>query len=222
MEKRDIHISKSLSYLLRHGAIKENLPIDSNGYVQLSLLLTHNRLKTHKCTHEDIIRVIENNDKKRFDHRIIDGIEYIAATQGHSMQNIQPDENILIKISQNTKLLHPLIHGTNMKGLEMILQSGYISKMKRNHIHLSPGIVDEDSNVISGMRKNSPVHIYINPDRLVERGNLFKSLNEVFLTSDDIPLSLFDKVVFRSNKLVSEEILQILDVNNIEYIFRKN
>lgn len=222
MEKRDIHISKSLSYLLRHGAIKENLPIDSNGYVQLSLLLTHNRLKTHKCTHEDIIRVIENNDKKRFDHRIIDGIEYIAATQGHSMQNIQPDENILIKISQNTKLLHPLIHGTNMKGLEMILQSGYISKMKRNHIHLSPGIVDEDSNVISGMRKNSPVHIYINSDRLVERGNLFKSLNEVFLTSDDIPLSLFDKVVFRSNKLVSEEILQILDVNNIEYIFRKN
>lgn len=222
MEKRDIHISKSLSYLLRHGAIKENLPIDSNGYVQLSLLLTHNRLKTHKCTHEDIIRVIENNDKKRFDHRIIDGIEYIAATQGHSMQNIQPDENILIKISQNTKLLHPLIHGTNMKGLEMILQSGYISKMKRNHIHLSPGIVDEDSNVISGMRKNSPVHIYINPDRLVERGNLFKSLNEVFLTSDDIPLSLFDKVVFRSNKLVSEEILQILDANNIEYIFRKN
>lgn len=222
MEKRDIHISKSLSYLLRHGAIKENLPIDSNGYVQLSLLLTHNRLKTHKCTHEDIIRVIENNDKKRFDHRIIDGIEYIAATQGHSMQNIQPDENILIKISQNTKLLHPLIHGTNMKGLEMILQSGYISKMKRNHIHLSPGIVDEDSNVISGMRKNSPVHIYINPDRLVERGNLFKSLNEVFLTSDDIPLSLFDKVVFRSNKLVSEETLQILDVNNIEYIFRKN
>lgn len=221
MDKRDVLISKSLSYLLRHGALKENLPIDSNGYVQLSVVLTHNRLKTHKCTYEDVIRVIENNDKKRFDLKIIDGIEYIAATQGHSMKNIQPDENTLIKIPPSTKLLHPLIHGTNMKGLEMILQSGYISKMKRNHIHLSPGIVDEDSNVISGMRKNSPVLIYINPEKLSERGNLFKSLNEVFLTPDDIPLSLFDKVVFRFNKPVGENILHLLEHNNIEYIVRK-
>lgn len=221
MDRRDIQISKSLSYLLRHAAVKENLPIDSNGYVQLALLLKHNRLKTHKCTHEDIIRVVTNNDKKRFHIKVIDGIEYIAATQGHSIKNIQPDGDILIKIPMGTKLAHPLIHGTTLKGLEMILQSGHISKMKRNHIHMSPGIVGEDLNVVSGMRKNSTVLIYINSDKLIERDNLFKSLNEVFLTSDDIPLSLFDHVVIRTNKPVDEQILQLLNSNNIEYIFKK-
>ena len=52
--KRDTQISKALSYLLRHAAMKENLVIDSNGYTSVKGLLSHNRLKTHKCTQDDI------------------------------------------------------------------------------------------------------------------------------------------------------------------------
>ena len=62
--KRDIQISKALSYLLRHGALKEGLPIDNNGFIPVSVLLRHNRLKSHKCTLEDIHRIVENNDKQ--------------------------------------------------------------------------------------------------------------------------------------------------------------
>lgn len=220
MDKRDIHISKSLSYLLRHGAVKENLPIDSDGYIPLHLLLAHNRLKTHKCTHDDIMRVVSTNDKRRFCIKTIDGVECIAATQGHSIKNIHPNGNMLTQIEMGSTLNHPLIHGTNMKGLENILKSGYVSKMERNHIHLSPGVVGEDSNVISGMRKNSTVLIYINTIALVERGALFKSLNEVFLTPEDIPLSMFDHIVIRFNGELKGEVKRLLEQNNIEYQFK--
>ncbi|CAL9729542.1 tRNA 2'-phosphotransferase [Monosporozyma unispora] len=221
MDKRDIHISKSLSYLLRHGAVKENLSIDSNGYIPLQQLLAHNRLKTHKCTHEDIMRIVQNNDKKRFNIKLIDGAECIAATQGHSIKNVHPDEKVLSLISKDTVLPHPLIHGTNMKGLEMILKTGFISKMQRNHIHLSPGVVGEDINVISGMRKNSPVLIYLNSSKLVERGTLSKSLNEVFLTPDNIPFSLFDHIVIRGKEdSLNEDIKTELQNNKIEYQFK--
>lgn len=221
MEKRDIQISKSLAYLLRHGALKEKLIMDSNGYIPLQQLLAHNRLKTHKCTHEDVMRIVANNDKKRFDIKLIDGVECVAATQGHSIKNIKPDENVLTLISKDTVLPHPLIHGTNMKGLELILQSGFISRMQRNHIHLSPGVVGQDTNVISGMRKNSPVLIYLNTKKLIETGALFKSLNEVFLTSENIPLSYFDHIIIRSKPESLPEVVETqLKNNKIEYQFK--
>lgn len=222
MDKRDIQISKSIAYLLRHGAIKENLPIDQNGYIPLDLLLKHNRLKTHKCTHDDVLRIVSNNDKKRFVIKMIDNVECIAATQGHSIK-IDPDSQVLVKI--DLPLTHPLIHGTNKKGLSLILQSGYISKMQRNHIHLSPGVVGQDDNVISGMRKNSPILIYLDTTKLIERGTLFKSLNDVFLTADDIPLSLFEKIIIRGDKKNGKDeqmnkIIELLEKNKIDYEFQ--
>ena len=65
-DKRDVQLSKALSYLLRHAAVKEKLTIDSNGYTPLKELLSHNRLKTHKCTVDDIHRIVKENDKQRF------------------------------------------------------------------------------------------------------------------------------------------------------------
>ena len=64
--KRDIAISKSLSYLLRHGAVKEKLNIDQTGYININELLNHNRLKTNKVTLDVIRRIVGNNEKKRF------------------------------------------------------------------------------------------------------------------------------------------------------------
>ena len=37
-----VKISKTLSYILRHGAIKENIPIALDGYVTLTDLVTPN------------------------------------------------------------------------------------------------------------------------------------------------------------------------------------
>jgi 2'-phosphotransferase len=38
-----VHLSKKLSYLLRHGAIKEGLPITSEGFVSMEDMVKHVR-----------------------------------------------------------------------------------------------------------------------------------------------------------------------------------
>ena len=68
----DIQLSKSLSWVLRHAAPSLGLQITPDGYVPLAkiLALHHPRFRTkdnrQKYTVEDVIRVVENNDKKRF------------------------------------------------------------------------------------------------------------------------------------------------------------
>lgn len=206
LSRRDVQISKALSYLLRHGALKEKLPIDSNGYVPVAVLLGHNRLKSHKCTVEDIHRIVDNNDKKRFHIEQRSGPdaqpqELICATQGHSISEINPSDEVLHEITDVADLPETLIHGTNISKLLLILQSGSIKKGSRNHVHLSPGVPGRDSEVISGMRKSCTAHIYLkNGQQLLEQLQLFRSLNNVYLTPNDIPVSLFEKVVIRPPK----------------------
>lgn len=227
--KRDVQISKSLSYLLRHGAIKEKLPIDNNGYIQTEVLLKQNRLKTHKCTLEDIHRIVDKNDKQRFHLKMQigeagDTEEVICATQGHSIKTIQPDEKLLQQITDVAQLPDRLVHGTNITKVLLILQSGSIKKLSRNHIHLSPGVPGIDSQVISGMRYSSNVHIYLKcTQELLNEVQMFKSLNNVYLTPNDIDICLFEKVTIRiphgnpatPNSLTT--LINELDEKNIPY-----
>lgn len=214
--KRDIQISKALSYLLRHGALKEGLPIDNNGFIPVSVLLRHNRLKSHKCTLEDIHRIVENNDKKRFqimNKDLEDGgqQEVICATQGHSIATITPDNEVLEKVTAPTELPEKLIHGTSISKLLLILQSGSIKKLRRNHIHLSPGISGRDSQVVSGMRTSSNAYIYlILGQPLLDKIQLFRSLNNVYLTPDDVDLSLFKSVTIRPSKRASDDLNAVI------------
>lgn len=219
--KRDLQISKALSYLLRHGAEKEKLVIDNNGYIAVDTILQHNRLKTHKCTRQDLIRVVDNNEKKRF---IIDEKnDMIAATQGHSIQ-LKPYDKILMPITNVDSLPAKLVHGTNVKNCLAIVESGNLSKMKRNHIHLSIGIVGKDTNVVSGMRKNSTIYIYLKKDpETLSQLKLFKSLNDVYLCENDIDLKCFEKIEIKNNKKQLSEndditkLIQLLKNKNIPY-----
>ncbi|CCE83785.1 Piso0_004373 [Millerozyma farinosa CBS 7064] len=194
-EKRDTLISKSLSYLLRHGAIKEKLDIDSKGYVKVSELLNHNRLKTHKTTVEDIRRVVENNEKKRF--LLIEEPELrICATQGHSI-SIVTDEN-LVPLSRDA-IPDKVYHGTYRKKLSQIFQSGGLKRMGRNHIHFASSLSS-----VSGVRKSCDAFIYIDVPRCLDHGlRFYKSENLVILTPGDdhgmVPCHLFAMVLDRNN-----------------------
>lgn len=81
----DVQISKTLSWLLRHGAIKEGIPINSDGFVNVQYLLNHKSLGG-KCCVDDIKRVVAENDKKRFALRLIHNQLHIRANQGHSVK----------------------------------------------------------------------------------------------------------------------------------------
>ncbi|AGO11138.1 AaceriAFR339Wp [[Ashbya] aceris (nom. inval.)] len=209
--RRDILISKSLSYLLRHGAVKEQLPIDSDGYVPVKAVLAHNRLKSHRCSLSDLQRIVENNDKKRFHMRLgADGQDYICATQGHTIEQVLPSADVLTQLTDPSELPAQLIHGTNLRNSMLILESGCIKRMQRNHVHLAHGVTGKDNSVISGMRRSSTVHIYLNTEGILDQLPLYKSRNDVYLTPSDIPISLFKKVVVRASRNANAD-----DVTNL-------
>ncbi|XP_075232945.1 tRNA 2'-phosphotransferase isoform X2 [Lycorma delicatula] len=80
----DITISKCLSRLLRHSAKEEGLNITHDGYVPVSEIIKHRSLARLGCKVDDICRIVETNDKKRFTLRNTTELE-ICANQGHTL-----------------------------------------------------------------------------------------------------------------------------------------
>ncbi|KAK9462009.1 phosphotransferase KptA/Tpt1 [Lipomyces oligophaga] len=200
-DSSDVRLSKSLSYILRHGAVKEHIKISSDGYVSVTELLSHPRFKS--VTFDDIKRVVDSNDKNRYrlDCRGED-VWYIRANQGHS---INVDEQRLLTAVTDAVQVPIAVHGTSIKAWESIRQSG-LSKMKRNHIHLASGLPGDDG-VISGMRNKSQVYIYVDVARAMQDGiRFYKSDNGVILTSGDTDGLLlptyFSKVVSKNETIV--------------------
>ncbi|CUM64690.1 uncharacterized protein PRCAT00002299001 [Priceomyces carsonii] len=188
--KRDVQISKALSYLLRHGAIKEKLNIDEEGYIKIQDILSHNRIKTHRVTVEDIHRIVRGNDKQRFSIVNRNGIEYICATQGHSIESVSEAN---LRSLTREEMPREVFHGTYKAKLPSIMNEG-LSRMGRNHIHFASC----ESNV-SGIRKNCNVLIYLNIDDCFDKGiTFYKSANGVVLTrglNGILPSTLFDRVI---------------------------
>ena len=84
----DIKLSKSLSYILRHGAEKEGIRLDEGGFAFVDDILARPHLK--RFTFTDVERVVADNDKQRFS-LIIDkdtGRSKIRANQGHTLEVI--------------------------------------------------------------------------------------------------------------------------------------
>lgn len=124
----------------------------------------------------------------------------IRANQGHSivlsseslqLTSILPDE------------LPVAVHGTFYPAYEAILESGYLSRMSRNHIHLQAA----ETTVISGMRADAEVLVFVDVARAVEEGGLkfWRSANEVVLTEGDgegrLDLEYVQRIVDRRNGL---------------------
>lgn len=71
MDGRMVALSKSLSWLLRHGAAEVNVAMDSEGYVLWDEIRALKQFKGYAL--EDVVHVVENNSKKRF-HMCGDGL----------------------------------------------------------------------------------------------------------------------------------------------------
>jgi RNA:NAD 2'-phosphotransferase (TPT1/KptA family) len=83
---KDVSLSKSLSWLLRHGAIDEGLQVSDDGFIKLEDVLAH-RLFARRCSPTDIRRVV-NLSKNRFTLRAnpVTGIYEIRANSGHTFK----------------------------------------------------------------------------------------------------------------------------------------
>jgi 2'-phosphotransferase len=121
----------------------------------------------------------------------------IRANQGHS---IKVDvEGLLTPITIAAgNVPETVVHGTDEPAWRLILKSGGLRRMGRNHIHFASGLPagfkslaidtasaeeNEAAPVISGMRKNSSTLIYIDIQAALEAGiNFYISENGVILT----------------------------------------
>ena len=207
--KAIVNLSKKLSYLLRHGAIKEGIAIDTSGFLLIDDILAHIDFKTHNL--EQIKIVVDQNDKKRFELVQIDPEDEtkgykIRAVQGHSITVIE-DENIFDAILDPNE--YPcVVHGTDLKAWTNFIRFSGLRKMGRTHIHFAKGFPG-DHGVISGMRQACQIVIEIDMVLALKDGfKFFKSKNDVILCAgkgDDgqIPPKYFSQVYFRQgDKLV--------------------
>jgi hypothetical protein len=62
--KRQVKVSKALSFLLRHGATDAGLQMRTDGYVELAALLAQKSLRG--TTVDEVVAIVATNDKQRF------------------------------------------------------------------------------------------------------------------------------------------------------------
>lgn len=186
------YVSKSMSWILRHGIIKSGLEgvMSKDGYIPLDKLLSMEQMKGYGTEH--IKYVVANNDKGRFSIIMRDGVEIVRANQGHSLDiGLLLDDDLMMERIKNP---FPIcVHGTTKKAIKEIEQNG-LKPMGRKHIHFAVGLPGDD-NVISGMRQSSKVLVYVNMKKAMEDGKKFYlSENNVILCPDTISSELFEKV----------------------------
>lgn len=179
-------VSKTMSWILRHGINELGLKIDELGRIPLQTLLVQKEIKELKelkgiGVDEAMIRkIVDTSDKKRFRLDEVNGILMIGANQGHSKEIGEKinTKKLMEKITEPVELC---VHGTYKKFINSIKQSG-LNKMSRTHIHMASGF-PHDSQVISGARNSANVFILINMKKAMDDGIIFyRSANDVILT----------------------------------------
>jgi 2'-phosphotransferase len=195
--KELVGLSMKMSKVLRHNAIKMGFRMGSDGYVSVDELLSNQMFRGY--TIKDIMRVVDNNDKKRFEVSEQHGRLMIRAVQGHTISSIS-DAELLTEIVDASEV--PVcIHGTYKHCLPLILDGG-LNRMKRNHIHMAAGMPGEGE-VISGMRKSCEVIVYVDVAAAMAAGvKFFRANNGVILTaglndSGVLPAEFIERIVER-------------------------
>lgn len=90
----------------------------------------------------------------------------------------------LIPVNAYTPEINQIIHGTYYKNWLKIKYEG-LSRMNRLHIHFTTELSNKQ--VISGMRSDAQVYIYIDLTKAIEAGiNFFKSSNNVILSPGNL------------------------------------
>ena len=195
LDKKLKRVSMSLSKILRHQAVNRNLNMDQGGWIKLDEIMKLNEFKNTSI--DDIMYIVENNNKKRFSVELRDNNMYIRANQGHSINNIK--DELLLKEIKDIDYINNVVHSTFKKYYKLIKNDG-LCRMSRNHIHFA-----KTKNVSSGIRKNAEVYIYIDVEKAMKDGiKFYESDNGVILSpgigeKGIIDSKYFSKVEFSDN-----------------------
>ncbi|PIK40032.1 putative tRNA 2'-phosphotransferase 1 [Apostichopus japonicus] len=141
----DTSLSKTLSFVLRHKAPELGFTILPGGYIPVDEILAHHMFRRY--SKDDIVRVVNQNQKKRFDMKVDPGRgDLIAANQGHSFLGLKKMNRTHIHFAQGEPGDGEVISG--MRGscqlmiyinLEKALSDGLSFFVSKNGVVLSPG-----------------------------------------------------------------------------------
>jgi len=153
-------ISKTLSYILRHGALKYNINIDKYGYIKTSDILKLPQFKN--VTLDDIFAIVYDDSRGRYTIKESLDTFYIKANHGHSiLRQDSPIKKIL-----NTNLYKILSYECTYPEWLLIKKNKGIQKKNKN-IELKIPKQNYNKNYI---RYNKSVIIYINLEKMLEKG----------------------------------------------------
>lgn len=192
-------LGRLLTRILRHMASELNLNMRSDGYVRVQDLLKLNMktfanipLRSH--TIDDIREAVRKDNKQRFGLLEENGELLIRANQGHTVTIVESES--LLKPILSAEEVTVCVHGSYKRNLESILESG-LKRMKRLHVHFSCGL-PMDGEVISGMRRDVDLLIFLDVRKALEDGMKFYiSDNKVILTEGFdgvVPVKYFEKI----------------------------
>ena len=171
MRKELVTKSKLLSLVLRHDPGAIGITLDENGWASVADLLDKTSANGTKITREELLEIVETNEKKRFALDTERG--RIRANQGHSLQ-------VDVELSVMTPP-EELFHGTALKNAELIFAQGLL-KQARQHVHLSPDVATAR---IVGSRHGSPVVLRVASGLMAREGfEFYLSKNGVWLTNE--------------------------------------
>ncbi|WP_435643323.1 RNA 2'-phosphotransferase [Streptomyces sp. H49] len=167
-EQRTIRVSRYLSRHLRHQPDRIGLTLDPAGWADIDELITAAARHGFPLTREELARVVETNDKRRF---TIDGAR-IRAAQGHSVP-------VDLGLPPATPPPH-LFHGTVPAAVRAI-RAGGLKPMGRHAVHLS---ADRATATRVGARRGRPVVLTVDAAAMHRDGHVFhRSANGVWLTA---------------------------------------
>lgn len=216
------------------------------GFINVQDVLNNRNIKSLKVSFEELRQLVADNDKKRFTMVPASTVEggaaedptaaaaaeasssskptdwLIRANQGHSLK---VDEEGLLKPITKDNMPPTAVHGSTHAAWPLIVSSGGLKPMTRNHVHFASGlpagfksVVDDDdvngdgttqqqnaAPVISGMRKSSTILMFLDLAKAIDAGMKFGiSDNGVILSEGNaeglIPLELFKRVEDRTGQ----------------------
>ena len=187
-------VARRLTKLLRHGALQQGLAVSEDGFVVLDDVLDLPFFANKSVTKEEIEHIVSIDNKKRYTLSVnAIGNSVIRCNQGHTMAEVKA-ESLLVPILDHTEV-SVCIHGTYSHFLDTIYESGGLSRMTRNNIHMCAAEPTSET-VISGIRGSVDVLVYVNVKKAMELGlPFFRSANNVILCPGPIPVDCFEKVV---------------------------
>lgn len=173
MDKPLVPLSKFLSLVLRHHPESIGVTLDKAGWVEVTPLLAACAAHGRSMTHDELYRVVGENDKQRF--ALSADRTRIRASQGHS-----------VPVALDYAAAVPpdvLFHGTVAATLEGIRKHGLL-KRGRQHVHLS---ASREVAQQVGARRGKPVILEVRAAAMCGRGfQFFRSPNGVWLI-DHVP-----------------------------------